>query len=304
VILLGIKKTLIHVYDVHYRKLMVFSFLLLFACIGILAVQTIRTGELFAKGVSLKGGITMTVPIDHHIDTNVLQEQLSKRFPQSDLDVREISRGGVAASIIIEASDITGADLEPALPELGIPIESGQYTLQSQGSALGSGFFQQTIKAVIFAFISMAIVVFITFRTPVPSSFVILAAISDIVSTLAVIDLLGVKLSTAGIAAFLMLIGYSVDTDILLTTKVLKRKNEGGTIFERTLNATRTGIFMTLTALAASTIGLIFSQSDTIRQIMLVTLIGLIFDMIYTWFQNAGILRIYMEKLEKKHEHH
>ena len=303
-ILLGIKKTLIHVYDVHYRKLMVFSFLLLFACIGILAVQTIRTGELFAKGVSLKGGITMTVPIDHHIDTNVLQEQLSKRFPQSDLDVREISRGGVAASIIIEASDITGADLEPALPELGIPIESGQYTLQSQGSALGSGFFQQTIKAVIFAFISMAIVVFITFRTPVPSSFVILAAISDIVSTLAVIDLLGVKLSTAGIAAFLMLIGYSVDTDILLTTKVLKRKNEGGTIFERTLNATRTGIFMTLTALAASTIGLIFSQSDTIRQIMLVTLIGLIFDMIYTWFQNAGILRIYMEKLEKKHEHH
>jgi len=56
----------------------------------------------------------------------------------------------------------------------------------------------------------------------VPSSCVILAAVSDIISTIAVTNLLGLKMSTAGIAALLMLIGYSVDTDILLTTKVLK----------------------------------------------------------------------------------
>ena len=41
---------------------------------------------------------------------------------------------------------------------------------------------------------------------------------------LALIDFLGIEISAAGIAAFLMLIGYSVDTDILLTSRALKRK--------------------------------------------------------------------------------
>ena len=69
----------------------------------------------------------------------------------------------------------------------------------------------------------MGLVVFIYFRTLVPSLAVILAAFSDIVVTLAIFNLTGEKLSTAGVAAFLMLIGYSVDTDILLNTRVLKK---------------------------------------------------------------------------------
>ena len=42
-----------------------------------------------------------------------------------------------------------------------------------------------------------------------------------------------------GIAAFLLLIGYSIDSDILLTTKVLKRRM--GTLFERVKSAMKTG---------------------------------------------------------------
>ena len=143
----------------------------------------------------------------------------------------------------------------------------------------------------------MSLVVFITFRNVVASSFVILAAASDIISTLAVISFLGVQLSTAGIAAFLMLIGYSVDTDILLTTRVLKRKE--GTVKERIGNAARTGLTMSLTSLAAVLAAYFFSSSDTIQQIMLVISIGLIFDIIYTWLQNATILRLYLERKHK-----
>jgi len=142
----------------------------------------------------------------------------------------------------------------------------------------------------------MAIVVFLTFRSIVPSLFIILTAASDIVSTLAVVGIIGMKMSTAGIAALLMLIGYSVDTDILLTTKVLKRKAEGGTVFERTVGALRTGLTMTATALVAGCIGMYFTQSETIRDIMFITVIGLCFDLVYTWFQNAGILRWYLER--------
>ena len=56
-----------------------------------------------------------------------------------------------------------------------------------------------------------------------PSIAVIFAAFSDIVFALVIVDFMEIKLSAAGIAAFLMLIGYSVDTDILLTSRALKR---------------------------------------------------------------------------------
>ena len=109
-----------------------------------------------------------------------------------------------------------------------LDLSEGNYNVESMGSTLGEQFFKQTSQAIIIAFILMSIVIFLTFRAIIPSLFVILAAVSDIVSTIAVVDILGIKMSTAGIAALLMLIGYSVDTDILLTTKVLKRRKEGG----------------------------------------------------------------------------
>lgn len=78
------------------------------------------------------------------------------------------------------------------------------------------------------------------------------SALSDIVVTVAVINILGIKMGTAGIAALLMLIGYSIDTDIMLTTKVLKRKDTS--IHKAVRKAFKTGMTMTLTTIAAVTV--------------------------------------------------
>ena len=94
-----------------------------------------------------------------------------------------------------------------------------------------------------------------------------------------------------------MLIGYSVDTDILLTTRMLKRKE--GSLNERIMQAMKTGLTMTITTLTVVTLALIFSQSNTIQQIMLILFIGLFVDIINTWIQNVGILRWYLEKYGK-----
>ena len=45
---------------------------------------------------------------------------------------------------------------------------------------------------------------------------------------------------------------------------------------------------------------LIVSKSETISQIMTILLIGLLIDIVNTWIQNVGILRLYMERKEKK----
>jgi len=91
-----------------------------------------------------------------------------------------------------------------------------------------------------------------------------------------------------------MLIGYSVDTDILLSTKVLKSKI--GTVMDRIYSAMSTGLTMNITTMIAITIAMVFTTSEVIRQIMTILLIGLFVDIINTWIQNVGILRWYLEK--------
>jgi len=174
-------------------------------------------------------------------------------------------------------------------------LEEGEYTIEFINPTLGGDFFRQTFIALIIAFILMGVVVLIYFKSFVPSFAVILSAFSDIVITVAIVNLFGLRLSSAGIAAFLMLIGYSVDTDILLATKMLKNK---GPMLDRFMVAFKTGSTMSVTTILAVSVGLIFTQSVIISQIMLIVLIGLIIDFMNTWVLNGGIIRWHLEKKE------
>ena len=274
-------------YEHKYKHLMIITLALLFISGGIIVANFLVTGEWIKKDISLKGGISLTVMTDTGFDE--VEAFFKERFPGSDYTMRKISGG-----FIIEAADIEEDTLFSAAQEKVGELNKDDYSIEVMGSALGASFFKETGLAIVIAFVLMAIVVFVTFRNLVPSLFVILAAFSDIVCTFAFTQLFGIKLSTAGIAAFLMLIGYSVDTDILLTTRVLRRKE--GTVYDRTVGALKTGLTMSITSLVAISIGLIFSQSTVLRQIFIILFVGLLFDIINTWLQNAGILRWYLEK--------
>ncbi len=58
----------------------------------------------------------------------------------------------------------------------------------------------------------------------------------------------------------------------------------------------KTGLTMSATTISAVVIALIFTQSEVLREIMIILFIGLLVDLINTWIQNAGLLRWYCEK--------
>ena len=301
---MNIKESIRNFYDKQYKKLMIIPLIMLLLAIISISYQVATTGDFIQRDVTLKGGVTITIPSEKPVDIAGLQSQLSSKFKENDISARTLKRAGTDVGIIITA-DIDAENKEnidlflSAIAEkLSIKLEEGSYSIEVMGSALGADFFKNSLNALLFSFLFMAIVVFAVFRVPIPSLAVILAAFSDIVVTVAVVNLLGIKLGTAGIAAFLMLIGYSVDTDILLTTRVLKRKE--GTEFERILSSVSTGMTMTLTAITAVAVAIIFTQNDTIRQIMTILLIGLLADIINTWIQNVGILRLYLERKSRQ----
>jgi len=140
-----------------------------------------------------------------------------------------------------------------------------------------------------------ALIVGIYIKNSVPSFAVMLSAFANIIMTLAVVDLIGMKLSTAGIVAFLMIIGYSVDTDILLTTRLLKTRE---TVNNSLLSAFKTGTTMTITSIIAIIVALIvvFSFASVLNQIFIILLIGLGFDLLNTWITNASIIKWYVEE--------
>ena len=297
----GMKK----IYEGQYKKLLIIPFMLLLIAILLIGLKAAATGDFINRDVSLKGGVTVTIPTEQKIDILQLEDVISKKFPKNDVSTKSLSQFGTQVGVIIDVDigeehreEQIGILIEEIGKVLNLKLTTKDYSVEIVGSSLGASFLREVVTALLIAFLLMAIVVFLYFRTLVPSGAVILAALSDILITLSIVNLLDIKLSTAGIAAFLMLIGYSVDTNILLSTRVLKRKE--GTDMERIYGALKTGITMSLTTLIAMTAALIFTQSEIIKQIMIILLIGLLVDLINTWIQNVGILRLYLERKARK----
>lgn len=341
------------IYHDHYKTLLFITFGILFLSLVVIGYTYVKTGDVIYKGVSLSGGITITAGTSGGtpLDIKTIEERLRSEFPANEINVREINNFGKQEGITIEAAtkDNDRASLDNFEQAILTSLSSDIKDIRSRanteitGPSLGASFFQQTIKAVLIAFVFMGLVVFLYFgettnqkiltftlsmieaaaiwysngilmtafasllgiallimyiRYSIPSTAVILAAFSTIAFTIAVVDIAQMRISTAGIAAFLMLIGYSVDTDILLSTRVLKSSN--GTVYERIISTVQTGLTMTAATFVAVCISLIFTQSEVIREIMIIILIGLVADVFNTWVQNSGILRLYLEHKGRK----
>ncbi len=283
------------IYEKDYKILMLIPLLILFLAILQIGIQTYTTGDFLHKGVSLKGGSTITLN-QVQISTTELETYLQQEFPTAEITIRTLTTTGKITGLAIDSDIQDKKELDLVLNSISkkFKLQKDQYSVEVTGAALGSSFFKQAGLALIISFLLMGIVVIAYFRVWIPSLAVIAAAFSDIVVTMAIFNLTGMKLSTAGVAAFLMLIGYSIDTDILLTSRVLKRKE--GTVMDRIYSSIKTGMTMTVTTIAVVTVAMIFVQSEVIRQIMLIIFIGMFVDMIMTWIQNVGILRLYLEK--------
>jgi len=251
----------------------------------IVLITFIITGMPVTPGIDFAGGTAVTLHTD---DT---KEEIEAYF--AGYDLKSIDEG-ISGGYYLKFGPMSNEEMMTfndyilaGYPDAGI---------DQIGANFGETLQKQAFLALLFAFIGMAAVVFIAFRKLLPALTVVFAAVADITITSAVMDICGIELSLATTAALLMLIGYSVDSNILLTTKVLKRQ---GKLEEKMEGAFRTGFIMTSTtfcAILAMFIVSLIGNVPTLYTISAVLLIGLISDLIFTWAFNAGILRMYAQK--------
>ncbi len=241
------------------------------------------------KGIDLKGGVVITV---YHVSASP-DELESYVKEKTGINVRaEEFKDPVTGLSGIRLYAPAGSDYGKISDAIQSKYKGADIIPRVVDPTFGKIAQRQGIKAIIYAFLGMAVVVFLFFRDPVPSATIIFSAFSDMVIALAMMSVLGIELTTATIAALLMLIGYTVDSNILLTTRLLRRKED--TVEDAYLSAVSTGFTMSTTTLGALVILWLVSTSEVIDNIAIVLIFGLLADFMNTWIFNAGVLRWYI----------
>ncbi len=175
-----------------------------------------------------------------------------------------------------------------------VPVKS--YSTKEIGASLSRFFLSKTAEIVVVSLLLAGLFVVVIFRGKVATLAVLFGAFADLIITAGAMGLLGIPLSLATVAALLMLIGFSIDTDMLLTIRALKRTE--GTVRERVYDAMRTAIVMNTSAISAFGVLVLVSlllRVETYYQIGMVAVIGGLIDFIATWCGNAVMIMWYAE---------
>ncbi len=224
------------------------------------------------------------------------EQQIEDAFSAEPASVRQVPGDGTYIVSFTEGTVETDGD-ENQLTVLENEADAAGFTIQASSSvspSFGANTQLIALGGIAVAFAGMSLLVFAMFRTIVPSVAVIASAFSDIMIPLAMMNLLGIDLTLGTVAALLMLIGYSVDSDILLNNSILRRS---GDFYESTHRAMRTGVTMTLTSMAAMAVMTVTAYIFGIQimtAIGIILVVGLAADLMNTYLLNVSLLRWYV----------
>lgn len=282
-----------HWYDKYYKVMLFAPVVLLAICLIYLFSFYSQNNDIIYKDPSLSGGTTITLTSE--VDVTDLENHLKESV--SDVHVRTISDISTNRQVAVLIESASSPEVLTPIVEdfLGFALTDENSSTEFSGPSLSGDFYKQLAIAVLISFILMSFVIFFLFKTFIPSIAVIFSAFADIVMAVTISNIFEIRLSAAGIAAFLMLIGYSVDNNILLTMRVLR--NRGQSINSRIYSSFKTGIFMTCVGLSAliPAFFIVTGLPDSFRQIFFILAIGLSATIINTWLTNASIIKWYAE---------
>lgn len=270
------------------RKLLVIPVVLLGLSIAILAAWFLMTGAPVDRGMVFTGGTEVRISVDDSVDNP--REQIESAFDTEPESVTEVPGSG---SYIVQFAEgeVTPDEVESSLSETdGLQIlELSQLT-----ASLGSDSQLTAIYGVLGAFGLISLFVIIIFRSIIPAVVIILSAISNILVGLAAMNLVGIQLTMGTLGALLMLIGYSIDSDILLNDHVIRGNKDSFT--ESVHDAMGTGVTMTVTSLSAMVVMFILATIfgiGLLADMGFLLAIGLSMDLVNTYMMNVSLLRWY-----------
>lgn len=238
--------------------------------------------------VDFKGGTEISISSSTPYDITAMKDVLK----EYEVNIKVASGLSGYTTLVGFDASIDPTAVVNALKENGFQFE--KYSVQSMSPLLSESFFKQAQLVLLISFIFMSLVIIFIFKSPLIGFYIGLCPALDIIETLALTQILGFKLSLAGFAALVMIIGYSVDGDVIIATRALKRTDIP--MAERFKASLKTSLTMHLTTMVALSALFLLSTSAVMTQIAIFLLIGLAFDLMNTWLLDANLLRWHVDR--------
>ena len=263
------------------RQLAAIPLAVLALALLVVAAWYVMTGVPVDLGLAFTGGTEVRFTSDDDLS------EVRNTFEGTDYDSIQPAASGNTYILTTQADET--AAIENRAEDQGYEIEQ----VQERSASFGASSQEQALIGLGVAFLGMSLLVFVLFRTFIPSIAVVVSAFSDIMIPLALMNIFDIPLTLGSVAALLMLIGYSVDSDILLNNHVLRRR---GGFYESAYRAMQTGVTMTLTSISAMVVMTITATLfgiPLLPEIGLILVFGLSADLMNTYMLNLSLLRYY-----------
>ncbi len=268
--------------------------------------KLLSLAEKYIEPIKLNTKNIFAINLNYSISRDA-KEKLERRFGNEI----NITGNDDSTNIIIKRRQMSEKEMKEILSDSNYNIDfiGGGYSFEpananvgSVSPVLGAHLMEEMMWAFTVAVILITIVIFVAYRTPIPIVAILAAALIDIIFAAGCMSIFGIELNLATMLALVMLLGYSVDTDILLTTRILNRKTSVNETIDETI---KTGLTMTFTAIGATMTIFIVSNLTTpkievLSELSIVILCGLFMDIFSTWLMNTGILKWYVERKTTK----
>ncbi|AGN02352.1 preprotein translocase subunit SecF [Salinarchaeum sp. Harcht-Bsk1] len=275
------------------RQLAAVPLALLALALVVVGANVMLIGAPAPLGIEFTGGTELV------IDTTGSADDVRTAFDTQPEDIQTVQ--GQSNRYIVTFGPDAGENGPSVQDQANDRLEppSGNDAVVQGVSSVDATFAENTQRlaliGIIAAFVGMSVIAFALFRVFVPSVAIVISAFSDIMIPLALMGIVGYELSLGTVAALLMLIGYSVDSDILLNNHVLRR-GTGGDFYDDVHRSMKTGVTMTVTSMAAMATMAIVAYLfgiDLLTAIGTILFVGLAADIMNTYMLNVTLLRWY-----------
>lgn len=262
---------------------------------------------LIAAAIFASAIVVLGIPLtmDFSGGTHISVAKIDNMPSQGTIaDIQAALKGSLGGEVEVHQTS-SGLDIETSIPDVQenqirtvllnqFDIDGEYSTPKNMGSIITHLYETQARNAAIGAVVAMAIILFIALRHFATVSGILLVIGLDLLGIFGGMSILGIPFGLASMAGILLLLGYGVNTNILLCTHVLRRV--GGTPRERAANAMNTGITMSTTTAVAMLALNIISTAPELEQLSAVLVIGILVDMMNTWLLNSSLVTRYAEK--------
>lgn len=283
------------------------AILLVLGSVLVPVVRGVVTGAPFNVGIEFTGGSQFTVSGVTDPDQKTASDAVSSIVPAATARVSTVGDHAIR----VQTDQLSSDDSAKVAAELAeaFNVDPGEITSSFIGASWGADVTKQALIGLVVFLLMTFVIMALYFRTWKMSAAAIIALLDVLVITLGVYALSGFEISPAAVIGFLTILGYSLYDTVVVFDKIRENTTEDGENSPRTfaesvnlavnqtlVRSINTSVVAILPVASILIIGDLFLGAETLRDISLSLLVGILVATYSTIFVAAPLYALFREK--------